>query len=175
MEYCKAFARSTRWNEEVSLINEEMRRTLQSLEKAAQLWRDRANGTDSTVWEEFNQGRRAYALKQAAMLDKMASTFTELWSGGGSKGRDGMGGGSRGGEGMDGDTVAMSRGTDGCGSSPGHVGSGGIVAHENPETGLTGEELGHGLDHGENVASANVVDGNDGNENTNILGRLLGC
>ena len=88
VEYCKALARSTRWNEEVSLLCEEMRRTLASLKQEAVTWRQRATLVDVTVWDEFNEGRRAYALKQAAYRDKMHAAFTQLWSGSGEPGEE---------------------------------------------------------------------------------------
>lgn len=81
VEYCKALARSTRWDEEVALLSEEMRRTLASLKNEASVWRQRAVQGDATVWEEFNQGRKAYALKQASYRERMHDSFKRLWSG----------------------------------------------------------------------------------------------
>lgn len=70
-------------------MSEEMRRTLASLRQEASVWRQRAMQVDETVWEEFNLGRKAYALKQASYRDKMHDSFRRLWSGDvGEKGKE---------------------------------------------------------------------------------------
>ena len=77
MEYCKAYARAKRWEEEVPLLREEMRRTLVSLEATAARWdgiaqRDARDGP-------LGEGARAYAYTQADVYRRLAAHFEALW------------------------------------------------------------------------------------------------
>lgn len=89
IEWCKAWARVRRWDEEVRLVQEEVRRAGVTLEHRAREWEERARsvpvGTDE--WEDWRQGSGewtleraegavAYALKQAAMMRDVANRIT---------------------------------------------------------------------------------------------------
>ncbi|KAJ6475018.1 hypothetical protein C8R47DRAFT_986520 [Mycena vitilis] len=73
VEWSNAKARKTRWEEEVNLLREEMRRVLRYLSWAASWWDERADVP--VAWDEIaaptQHGKAAYAAKQAA-------TFREL-------------------------------------------------------------------------------------------------
>ncbi|KAJ7856844.1 hypothetical protein B0H14DRAFT_3448242 [Mycena olivaceomarginata] len=63
VEWARVRARKDRWDEEVMLLREEMRRVLRYLEWQAQWWRDRA--TRRKDWDSATAaGAEAYALKQ---------------------------------------------------------------------------------------------------------------
>ncbi|KAL1698469.1 hypothetical protein EV121DRAFT_284741 [Schizophyllum commune] len=77
VEYCKAFARVRRWREEVPLLREEMRRTLESLNVNASQWArvalaDRRSGP-------LGEGARAYAYTQADTYVRLRAHFERLW------------------------------------------------------------------------------------------------
>ncbi|KAJ7302475.1 hypothetical protein DFH08DRAFT_977891 [Mycena albidolilacea] len=75
IEWSKAYARSRRWDEEVMLLREEFRRLPISLEFEADLWveRGRAVSVAGEQEEEYAQGMRAYASKQAALFRDIAA------------------------------------------------------------------------------------------------------
>lgn len=77
-EYLKARARKHRWNEEVELLKEEMRRVLRYLQWRADWWRAR-----ETRWEdldaEVSDGLRAYAARQAAGCIAIMVHFRMKW------------------------------------------------------------------------------------------------
>ncbi|KAJ7887328.1 hypothetical protein B0H14DRAFT_3082097 [Mycena olivaceomarginata] len=75
IEWSKAYARSRRWDEEVMLLREEFRCLLISLEFEADLWveRGRAVSVAGEQEEEYAQGMRAYASKQAALFRDIAA------------------------------------------------------------------------------------------------------
>ncbi|KAK7030582.1 CxC2 domain-containing protein [Favolaschia claudopus] len=90
IEWTKARARSKRWAEEVSLLEEEYRRMLVSFEYEAKQWEQRAK--DIPVGEvdaAFGEGVIAYALKQAAMYrtlgERAVVTMEEVHHGRGRK------------------------------------------------------------------------------------------
>ena len=78
VEWCQAYARVQRWKEEIVLLTKEMRRTIVSLEWAANLWESRQN------MAEFSgpraEGAKAYAARQAAQFRAMAARFQAEWS-----------------------------------------------------------------------------------------------
>ncbi|KAJ3963558.1 hypothetical protein EV361DRAFT_785760, partial [Lentinula raphanica] len=76
--------RARRWMEEVSLLVEEKRRVLVSLEYNAKQWEGRveydgplAEGKDAA----HKEGAHAYALSQASVFRALASRFVNLWGG----------------------------------------------------------------------------------------------
>ncbi|KAK7461260.1 hypothetical protein VKT23_008435 [Stygiomarasmius scandens] len=105
VEWCKAYSRAKRWEEEVVLLKEEMRRCLVTLEYNARLWEDRreyqgALADGKTSWKEewrisneyggplergsdqFHQeGVRAYAERQADLYRGLRKKFESLWIG----------------------------------------------------------------------------------------------
>ncbi|KAJ7894472.1 hypothetical protein B0H14DRAFT_3426880 [Mycena olivaceomarginata] len=89
IEWCKAWARVRRWDEEVRLVDKEVRRAGVSLEYRARKWEERAKavpvgedewdgwGQASGQWAvERAEGAVAYALKQAALLRDLARRIT---------------------------------------------------------------------------------------------------
>lgn len=79
MEWAKSLARKTRWEEEVLLLREEMRRVLRSLAGEASEWSRRAE-TREDISPEMNSGVRAYALSQKSHCDALSTQFQNLWS-----------------------------------------------------------------------------------------------
>jgi hypothetical protein len=87
IEWCKAWARTKRWHEELRLVEEEVRRTGVSLEYRVQEWEERVRSIPVTPekrreWEavsgigewtvERAEGAIAYSLKQADMYRDIA-------------------------------------------------------------------------------------------------------
>ncbi|KAF9014796.1 hypothetical protein BDZ89DRAFT_1220444 [Hymenopellis radicata] len=77
IEWCKSYARTRRWNEEVQLLLEEMRRVLRSLAWMADWWMARAE--ESSGGTLLDKGRRAYARRQAAWLGQIRTKFAGRW------------------------------------------------------------------------------------------------
>lgn len=78
VEWAKACARALRWNEEVLLLKEEMRRTRTFLEWKARWWENRAKfAVDDRLLLE---GIAAYAFRQAALQRRLSISFLQLWS-----------------------------------------------------------------------------------------------
>ncbi|KAJ7901050.1 hypothetical protein B0H14DRAFT_3422958 [Mycena olivaceomarginata] len=92
IEWCKAYARTRRWREEMLLVDEEVRRAGVTLEFRAREWDQRAMAVPvgESQWEEWNratgrlagwtyeraEGAVAYALKQAAVFRDIAARLT---------------------------------------------------------------------------------------------------
>ncbi|KAF7318154.1 CxC2 domain-containing protein [Mycena chlorophos] len=79
VEWSKARARKTRWNEEVELTREEMKRVLRSLRWAEGEWQQRADRVRDDVEAEVAEGLRAYALRQVAIHRRIAASFYADW------------------------------------------------------------------------------------------------
>jgi hypothetical protein len=77
-EWVKSKARADRWNEEVQLVNEEMRRVLAFLEWKAVWWTEEG-GRDLGVRLDIADGIRAYAAKQAYISRALACSFKMRW------------------------------------------------------------------------------------------------
>jgi hypothetical protein len=67
-----------RWEEEVQLVREEMRRVLAFLSWQAQWWNDKRT-THSTTSPDQMEGYVAYASRQAALRIKMRDHFIVKW------------------------------------------------------------------------------------------------
>jgi hypothetical protein len=76
VEWAKAWARKRRWSEELALIDEEMRRTKESLRYEAGKWRERVQ-LDS---RPESHGVNAYARRQASIRDALLEKFEALWA-----------------------------------------------------------------------------------------------
>jgi hypothetical protein len=76
IEWSKAWARMRRWTEEVEIIAEEMRRVLVSLRNEEKVWQGRVTSAGTRPEDE---GKTAYALRQAAIRSQLASKFFGLW------------------------------------------------------------------------------------------------
>ncbi len=77
MEYAKAKARVTRWNEEVLLVVEEMRRSVAFLRWKADWWRNLAAESPDRI--DIQRGLVAYSRRQEAQLLGLAQKFATLW------------------------------------------------------------------------------------------------
>ncbi|TRM60680.1 hypothetical protein BD626DRAFT_549440 [Schizophyllum amplum] len=77
VEWCKAYARLRRWQEQILLLREEMRRTLVSLDYRAQVWKTR--GTSEKRDGPLGEGSRAYAARQYRVYTLLTAHFRALW------------------------------------------------------------------------------------------------
>ena len=82
LEWSKSYARSQRWQEEVELLKEEMRRTLKFLEWKSSLWSSKALfRPDHPSSSALHEGLNAYALRQANVFTSLHDHFQSLWQG----------------------------------------------------------------------------------------------
>ncbi|THU93123.1 hypothetical protein K435DRAFT_861819 [Dendrothele bispora CBS 962.96] len=112
VEWCKSYARAQKWNEEVILVKEEMRRCLVTLEYLAKQWDGRETyegplsqgksqwkpewklrtdyvGPLSTGTDKYHsEGVRAYAHSQGDLYRRLAGQFRKLWANVGQKEKD---------------------------------------------------------------------------------------
>ncbi|KAF9777691.1 hypothetical protein BJ322DRAFT_1114826 [Thelephora terrestris] len=84
LEWSKAYARRSRWNEEVMLLAEEMRRILESLKWKSKNWLQK--GDDQvisllTTCPFQLEGLRAYAHRQAHVFSNLLNHFLGIWTG----------------------------------------------------------------------------------------------
>jgi hypothetical protein len=82
VEWCKAQERASRWEEEVELVVEEMRRTLVYFKWLAHEWEKKATlrvDTSSPTDDVTMAGISAYAHKQAALYRKLVDIFINNW------------------------------------------------------------------------------------------------
>ncbi|KAJ7318568.1 hypothetical protein DFH08DRAFT_1036369 [Mycena albidolilacea] len=87
VEWCKAYARMQRWQEDVVLVEEEMRRTIEYGYWSAREWERRADGRAGSVNDELLEELTAYAREQQQREVKTSKTITEKWAGIRLKGR----------------------------------------------------------------------------------------
>ncbi|KAL1740388.1 hypothetical protein HDZ31DRAFT_85463 [Schizophyllum fasciatum] len=78
VEWCKAFARVRRWQEQIELLKEEQRRTTVSLRRRGEEWRKRL-AAEARVGP-VGEGARAYAARQARVFAQLVDHFETLWS-----------------------------------------------------------------------------------------------
>ncbi|KAJ7144883.1 hypothetical protein C8R43DRAFT_891041 [Mycena crocata] len=78
LEWARAKARKKRWEEEVLLLEEEMRRTLRYLEWQAEWW-DARKTPRPDAETGVRAGVRAYAMKQAALHRRLKGHFKMQW------------------------------------------------------------------------------------------------
>ncbi|KAJ7824741.1 hypothetical protein B0H14DRAFT_3088701 [Mycena olivaceomarginata] len=78
VEWCKAWARTQRWTEEVRLLREEMCQVPITLRAKAQWWLERRTPPGFEGPEA--EGAAAYATRQAAMYSELAAAFEEMWA-----------------------------------------------------------------------------------------------
>ncbi|KAF7315828.1 CxC2 domain-containing protein [Mycena indigotica] len=79
VEWAKARARKERWNEEVELLREEMKRVMRSLKWEASEWQKRADEVRSDVDGTTAAGIRAYALRNVYLHTEFIVRFREEW------------------------------------------------------------------------------------------------
>ncbi|KAJ7306264.1 hypothetical protein DFH08DRAFT_824713 [Mycena albidolilacea] len=83
VEWCKAYARVKRWQEEVLLLQEEMARCLRSLEWQATVWDGRAAephySGKRTYSPMHRDGAMVFAARQAALRRALTARFRRMW------------------------------------------------------------------------------------------------
>ncbi|KAJ7510750.1 hypothetical protein B0H11DRAFT_1701190 [Mycena galericulata] len=87
VEWCKAYARMRRWQEDVVLVEEEMRRTIAYGYWAAEEWRRRSEGREGKVESALEEGLKAYAAEQAQREVSTCVSLEKRWAGIREKGR----------------------------------------------------------------------------------------
>ncbi|KAJ7711359.1 hypothetical protein B0H16DRAFT_1667783 [Mycena metata] len=80
VEWCKAYARMRRWYEDVVLVEEEMRRTIQYGYWEAGEWLKRSVARDDSTDEVLGEGIKAYALEQVHREAKTCTLLKEKWA-----------------------------------------------------------------------------------------------
>jgi hypothetical protein len=78
VEWSKSQARKMRWEEEVQIIQEEMRRTIVYYEWKQQWWL-KQNPQPTTSEDTIQHGISAYSQKQAYYCKCMAESFARAW------------------------------------------------------------------------------------------------
>jgi hypothetical protein len=78
VEWAKVLARKQRWEEEVLLIQEEMRRVVKFHKWKAEWWRGQA-GHHSDTSASVIHGVTAYAEKQAYLCECLAQSCVAIW------------------------------------------------------------------------------------------------
>lgn len=79
VEYLKARARATRWEEHKYMLLEEQRRVSMSLENTAVQW-DARRIEALVVDDPYRQGLAAYAAEQAAIQRRLKAKYERLWA-----------------------------------------------------------------------------------------------
>ncbi|KAJ7315783.1 hypothetical protein DFH08DRAFT_917665 [Mycena albidolilacea] len=80
VEWCKAYARMRRWHEDVVLVEEEMRRTIEYGYWSAADWVTRAGARGGMVEEELREGLAAYAAEQVDRETKTSEGLAAKWA-----------------------------------------------------------------------------------------------
>ena len=79
VEWAQCVARADRWEEEVTLLQEEMRRVVCFLEWKSKDWISKAGVRASVVTPEIRSGLSAYAHKQGSIFHNLAIRFCQRW------------------------------------------------------------------------------------------------
>jgi hypothetical protein len=79
VEWAKSVARADRWEEDITLILEEMRRILVFLSVWKAAWWVGLSLARSDVSDELREGLSAYAAKQANIQQILAASFADEW------------------------------------------------------------------------------------------------
>ncbi|KAF9030906.1 hypothetical protein BJ165DRAFT_1535567 [Panaeolus papilionaceus] len=79
VQWAKARARALRWEEEVKLIVEEMRRCVAYLEWKVRWWEQHV-GLRTEIGSHLQSGLKAYALKQADYAQRLAGACAVYWN-----------------------------------------------------------------------------------------------
>ena len=79
VEWAQCVARADRWEEEVTLLQEEMRRVVFFLEWRSKDWTTRVDARAGDVTPEVSLGLSAYARKQASIFLSLAVKFCQHW------------------------------------------------------------------------------------------------
>ncbi|TFK59703.1 hypothetical protein BDN72DRAFT_873011 [Pluteus cervinus] len=79
IEWCKSRARAKRWQEEVMLLEEEMRRVLMFLDSQCKMWSSRSHFTGNSSNCIQEEGYHAYASRQVSTHTRLRESFEEMW------------------------------------------------------------------------------------------------
>jgi len=79
VEWAQCMARADHWEEEVILLQEEMRRVVHFLEWRSQDWLSKADARSSSVTPAVHAGLSAYAKKQGSVFHNLAIRFCQRW------------------------------------------------------------------------------------------------
>ncbi|KAF7314619.1 CxC2 domain-containing protein [Mycena kentingensis (nom. inval.)] len=79
VEWTRALARKDRWNEEVMVLEEEMRRVMRYLDWKTKWWNEQTDRRPD-LSEAVSGGIRAYALKRAAECERVMLHFRLKWA-----------------------------------------------------------------------------------------------
>lgn len=79
MEWAKAKARADRWEEEVVLLDEEMRRVLEFCQWKASWWAEQVPQREALP-APLAEGLKAYAAEQADMEHRISLSWTAKWT-----------------------------------------------------------------------------------------------
>ncbi|TEB21614.1 hypothetical protein FA13DRAFT_1587498, partial [Coprinellus micaceus] len=80
VEWAKARAWKLRWDEEFRILLEEMQRMVVYLRWKANWWLSQAGHHTRSIDPTVLVGVRAYAHKQAAMLECLATSSVDTWT-----------------------------------------------------------------------------------------------
>jgi hypothetical protein len=80
VEWCKAYARMRRWHEDVVLVEEEMRHTIEYGYWSAAEWGTRAGIREGMAEEELREGLAAYTAKQVHREINTSEELTAKWA-----------------------------------------------------------------------------------------------
>ncbi|KAJ7242525.1 hypothetical protein C8J57DRAFT_1526216 [Mycena rebaudengoi] len=81
VEWCKAYVRTRRWDEDVVLVEEEMRRTIETGGFLARRWRERAMARTRGMDAELAEGLVAYTEEQVARETVTSRMLETKWAG----------------------------------------------------------------------------------------------
>ncbi|KAJ6452354.1 hypothetical protein C8R47DRAFT_998112, partial [Mycena vitilis] len=87
VEWCKAYARMRRYHEDIVLVEEEMRRTIEYGAWMAAEWEMRASARTTHMSTSLAEGVRAYAMEHADQERKTCVRLSAQWAGLREKGR----------------------------------------------------------------------------------------
>ena len=79
VEWAQSMARADRWEEEVDLLKEEMRRVVQFLEWRSRSWFSKVDARALDVTSAVHAGISAYARKQGSIFHNLAIRFSQRW------------------------------------------------------------------------------------------------
>jgi hypothetical protein len=81
VEWCKAYARTRRWHEDIVLLEEEMRRTIEYGNWMAAEWEDQATARTKNVDAALAEGLRAYAAEHVDREKRTRVVLEKQWTG----------------------------------------------------------------------------------------------
>ncbi|KAJ3536317.1 hypothetical protein NMY22_g6085 [Coprinellus aureogranulatus] len=82
VEWGKSYARVQRYREEIMIVKEEMRRTVRFFEWKEADWRRKWAAWESQpISQEYGEGLRAYAERQARLCRRLRNSFVRQWGG----------------------------------------------------------------------------------------------